>query len=703
MIEYHENRKSDERHPAPVTLGLYNIFHLNLGYSAIEEADRTWVIERCYWPLLRLAARYDLPFGIELSCYTLETIAAIAPEWITEFRRLITDGHCELIGSGYAQIIGPLVPPAVTAANLRMGHAVYRQLLGVRPIVALLNEQAFSAGLVPLYVDAGYSAIIMEWNNPAREHPEWDPEWRYLPQRAFGTGIGTAANADPKKNEEIGLDAGTGPAVPSANSEINLIWNKSIGFQKFQRYAHGELELEEMLAYVRSHLSDHPRAFPLYGNDVEIFDFRPGRYMTEAGIQQEGEWNRIDALYAALLREPGMRFIRPSEVLRLRDRPGAQQRLCLSSAAQPIPVKKQDKYNVVRWAVTGRDDLGINTTCRQILAAMQRSQQTNDADWKELCYLWSSDFRTHITEKRWVAYRRRLQQVAARWGDGAAQAHSSAALGRPALASRALEIQREGRFLNIRGERLALRLNCYRGLALDCLVDRAYSDQPFCGTLHHGHFDDIRWGADYYSGHLVFESPGRAKVTDLSAVEPRWQYTDEGLCVSARIATPMGAIEKSWMIDDTGGRVRLRQHLDWPEPVLGSLRFAHVTLLDNAFDAGTLHYRTHNGGAAPETFMMAGRAVDHGRPVSFLVSANQAVGMTDGLLELGDHRHRVRVRCNPDEAAVVGLITHQQVMDQHFTRMALSARELDDTSKPAALGQLCLTVEISAQRSEPGT
>ncbi len=40
-----------------MALLLYNFFHLNLAYSAIEEADRARVIERCYWPLLRLAQR----------------------------------------------------------------------------------------------------------------------------------------------------------------------------------------------------------------------------------------------------------------------------------------------------------------------------------------------------------------------------------------------------------------------------------------------------------------------------------------------------------------------------------------------------------------------------------------------------------------------------------------------------------------------
>ena len=54
---------------------LYNFFHLNLAYSAIEEEDRAKVIDNCYWPLLRIARKRALPFGIELSGYTLEIIA----------------------------------------------------------------------------------------------------------------------------------------------------------------------------------------------------------------------------------------------------------------------------------------------------------------------------------------------------------------------------------------------------------------------------------------------------------------------------------------------------------------------------------------------------------------------------------------------------------------------------------------------------
>ena len=53
-----------------MSLLLYNFFHLNLAYSAIEEEDRALVVEKCYWPLLRLARKRNLPFSIELSGYT---------------------------------------------------------------------------------------------------------------------------------------------------------------------------------------------------------------------------------------------------------------------------------------------------------------------------------------------------------------------------------------------------------------------------------------------------------------------------------------------------------------------------------------------------------------------------------------------------------------------------------------------------------
>ncbi len=63
------------------TLHLFSVFHLNLAYSSIEEEQRSEVITCCYWPLLRLVRECQVPFGIEMSGYTLEVIAQIDPVW----------------------------------------------------------------------------------------------------------------------------------------------------------------------------------------------------------------------------------------------------------------------------------------------------------------------------------------------------------------------------------------------------------------------------------------------------------------------------------------------------------------------------------------------------------------------------------------------------------------------------------------------
>lgn len=248
---------------------VFAFFHLNLAFSSIEEERRGAVIRQCYWPLLGLAERAG-PLGVEMSGYTLEEIAARDPEWIAAARALIAKGRIELIGSGYSQMIGPLVPARVTAENLRLGNDIYKRLLGVSPRVALVNEQAYAAGLVGLYREAGYDAILMDWENPSANHPEWSREIQHLPQRARG--------ADGR--------------------DIALIWSNTTLFQQLQRFAHGDIALEDYLSVLRRRRGDGPRALCLYASDAEIFDFRPGRFKTEERLSGDSEWKKLEQALA---------------------------------------------------------------------------------------------------------------------------------------------------------------------------------------------------------------------------------------------------------------------------------------------------------------------------------------------------------------------------------------------------------------------
>jgi len=45
----------------------------------------------------------------------------------------------------------------------------------------------YSAGIVEHYINNDCKAVIMEWNDSRRYHPEWKNEWRYFPQHMVGT------------------------------------------------------------------------------------------------------------------------------------------------------------------------------------------------------------------------------------------------------------------------------------------------------------------------------------------------------------------------------------------------------------------------------------------------------------------------------------------------------------------------------------
>ena len=186
--------------------------------------------------------------------------------------------------------------------------------LGTRPTLALVNEQAYSAGLVGLYLDAGYRAILMDWDNPSAHHPEWPAETRYRPQRAKG--------ADGR--------------------EIALLWTNTVAFQKLQRLAHGDIPPSDYECYVASHRGAQPRALCLYASDAEIFDFRPGRYKTEDAIAEESEWSRIADAFAvarpATASWRRMRFFRPSQAMRCRHS---------ASKVPPAPCPSRSSANTI--------------------------------------------------------------------------------------------------------------------------------------------------------------------------------------------------------------------------------------------------------------------------------------------------------------------------------------------------------------------
>lgn len=626
-------------------LRVFAIFHLNLAFSSIEEERRPEVIKSCYWPLLRLAECHN-HLGIEISGYTLEEIAHLDPAWVAKARELAAGNRIEIIGSGYSQMIGPLVPARVMAENLRLGNQIYESLLGVKPAVALVNEQAFSAGLVEHYLDAGYRALLMDWDNPSADHPEWDAEHQYLPQYAAG------------------LDG----------RKIAVLWTNTAAFQQMQRFVYDDISLETYRRFVRARRAFSTRALCLYASDAEIFDFRPGRFRTEEKLSDRSEWKRLGKALSAVTAEPGINLIGPSHVLKLIDREGGGNVLQLESANCPVPVKKQRKYNLARWAVTGRDNTAVNAACERIYRGML---ECDAPDWKELCYLWASDFRTHLTKKRWQAFRDRLQAAEARY-----------ALPAPAPVTVPQVAPETARHLLIETPMVSARLDRRRGLALQ-EAHFAGSGYAIVGGIPHGTFEDIALQADWYTGDCVFEAPGEHKVTDLEWCEARIDKLDNGDVIAhAGTDTIKGRIEKQMRFCGSERRIDFDITFNWDDWGKGVLRLGHVTLLPDAFALDRLRLATTNGGGR-ETFSLHGRTIDHGAPVSFLVSSSHGIGMTEGWAEIGDDRTRLRIEVDRSTAPLMGLLTHRPTRRANgsaglFCQLQLSALELDDTRKPSS-------------------
>ena len=609
-------------------------------YSSIEETSRLEVIQKCYWPLFKLAD-IGVPIGIEAPAVTLEIIKELDSNWILSLTKYISESKIEFIGSGYSQIIGPLVPAKVNAWNQKNGLEKYDELLGVKPKLALVNEMAYSGGICEHYINAGYNGLIMEWNNPRSAHPEWENEWRYHPQKVIGT---------------------NGEKLP-------LIWADSIAFQKFQRYAHGEYELDEYVEYLISHNGETDRFFPLYSNDVEIFDYRPGRYKTEAKFDNYSEWERIIELYNYLKQQDRCEFVFPSQVLRGINGENGGVELKLETPAQPIPVKKQEKYNINRWALTGRNDVGINSNCYKIYNSFIENDNKNPGDWKELCFLWSSDFRTHITEKRWNDYFERLDNQLSKCNRKNIEGSREI--------TKNVKIIEDKKWIKVENDNYKVVLNKKKGLTINKLVIKKYGNESLLGTLDHGYYDDISLGADYYSGHAVIERPGEHKITDLGKVEPEIIESENE--VNLLTNQKWGSYTFSQNIILKNDKITFEKRIKSDAIEKAVIRPFSFTFNPEVWDRESLYIATHNGGSILEKFYLDGQNISHGDIYSSLISARHGFGNTERVFIVGDKDKSITFECDMSVSALIPSIIYKEMDGTYFFRLQYSTREIDET------------------------
>jgi hypothetical protein len=619
----------------------YLIFYMNLMFSALSDEERAVVLDRCMEPLLKLGED-KFPFAIQMSGLSLEHLARLRPKQLERLRYLVQSSNCEFIGNGYSQIIQPLIPWEVNLKNQELGMECYERVLGIRPTLATINEMAYSAGSARSFIECGYNGLIMEWNNPFKAHPEWDPSLRFTPQKV-------------RIDHDI---------------ETNLIWCDTILFQKFQRYVYSETMLSDYIDDLTK-FKNQRGVLCLYCSDAEVFDFRPSRY----GIQKnpEGEWHRIRRLLEVICTRNDQ-LILPSEAINQFGLGGVG--LQLESSWQPIPVKKQDKYNINRWALTGTDDFSFNTRCFR-LAKKYSEGEPNKEDWRNLCFLWSSDLRTHIEKHRWIEANSLMDSLEEKWASNRPYERVSYNVHLKPLVKKD-----SNRFIKLDTKTQQLILDVQKGLSLR---EWSVNGQSILGTLSHGFFDDISLAADFYSCHSVIEPQGKHKISDLCMVEP-WIVDDLDGHYRIRVKCNVNdySFNKQYLISKYENEFIIDQSIEIAYRSKALIRSCHFTLIPGIWDQNTLFYESTLGGTAPEKFMLRNKSIDHSGILNQLVSSRFGFGVTTGKFRIGDKHHSILIQHDPTEAALIPHLVYLPQKNKTFMlRVIYSAQELDETFREA--------------------
>jgi hypothetical protein len=612
---------------------LYQIYHANLAFSAIPTEELSLVIEKCYFPLLEFIQTTNTKIALEISGYSLEIIQKLHPQWIELFKKLQRENLIELIGSGYMQIIAPLVPYEVNIKNQLIGLKVYKEILAITPSIVFVNEQTFSSSLVDIYHEVGYKAIIMEWNNPYATHKEWEKKFSYTPTIAKGI-----------------------------QSTLPIIWSDSILFQQFQRYIHNETTKEEYLYFLDKYIDTNHKIIPIYSSDLEIFNYRPGRFETEAIILND-EWERIKNI-SGTLKQFGV-FSLPSELLQYCD---ANIKLTLTNNKSPIVVKKQDKYSLSRWAASGRGAVFINTLCYRFYQTIKDSG--NIEKWKQLLTYWGSDFRTHITQNKWdnaISFLSPLKKVPSN------EKH---------LRTTDKFITKTDKYLQFQKNNLTVVFKLNKGLALHSIYKD--SKQLPIGTVKHGELDFITHGADYFTGNLVIESSLTKKITDLVQVANLecFELDNEKYKLTTQLHLKHNIqIEKSWIIDCMNNSISFDCKVIIPEFINGYIRCGAITFLPNLIKDFNIAFK--NGGNLFEKFNLQNVEVNQNLTKSLLQSSSGGIGVTDGEILIYDNEELVMsIKVDQNRSIPFTMIQNNHINEnKYLRRIFFSLQELDDTLK----------------------
>jgi hypothetical protein len=612
----------------------YVIFHHNLLYSSIPESHYEYIVNEIYRSILKLAEK-GFKMGVEFNGWTLEKIAQISPEYIETIKELEQEKKIELIASSYTQAIFPLIPYEVNRKNLELGIEVFKKFFGKVPKIFLLNEMVYSIGTVKLLKEFGFESFIFDWVNAIKGN-NWKRKLKLW---------------------EV-----------AQNEKLKVLWADTYMTQKFQRFVWKEIDKEDYASFLKRKLSSGPFALPLYVGDAEIFEYIPG----SLNFTKEGsDFKRLEEVLNFVNNFFPIRLSLPSEVVNLKEN---CEEISISTSDYPVRTKKQDKYNVTRWAVTGRNSTKMNTQCYELYEKIKETKDKNL--WKNLCLLWSSDFRTNTTDEKYLLFRNLM-------GYSLLTAKSKKTCERTQLEENSeftVNYFHKGRYFVIETPYHRAVLIKNKGLALKELTFKEKFSHPLIGTVEHGFYEDISYGADFFSFHTLIATQKGEQITDLSAKVDVFCTFENGF-LKVRNAKPINlpfvSIYKEYWFSKT---VKVVYKLYFKDLFPMSIRLGIVTLIPDAFEKETLFYKTHNGGKDEEIFYLAGKTVKLDAPVNYIVTAQGCLGATEGTLTFGDKKKEVTIFTEKSKLYTVPLIRYEEFEDSFFFRISHTICERDEVA-----------------------
>jgi len=634
----------------------YLLFHLNLSFSSIDKSSHKSIIEKCYYPILHLAEQEKIKISIEASATTLEMIQSVDNNFIKLLKKLIKSNFIELIGSSYVQSIFPINNAYLNALNLKWGLDYYKKNLSSSPKIALINEMCFSEGLVDLYLASGYKSIIIDIDN---------------------------INADKKdKNSLYSFNR-----FQYIDQNINILWSDSILFQQFQRYIHGENILPEYINVIDQYIQNKVPYIPIYTNDAEVFNFRPGRFKEEKEIASD-EWEKIRKLLVFLVQEKGLIFLFPSEIINNMQKLGSNTLNSISSIENPVLVKKQPKYNINRWTLTGRADQTLNLKINRAASLMQKKIiEDSEKNIKSLLCFSSSDLRTHITQNRWNEHCSQINQfeisnaLINKEPKFTVKDSNDINLNDLVISSPYIDLE-DKKFLHIKTKHLSLSLNLFKGMSIASLGFKKHAFKALIKTFPAGTFHEISHGVDFFSGSMLAEIPQqRLRITDLEKSEPfAITKNKDQITLVQDFIFDLFSFQKILTISLVEEKLSISYKFDRLKPFLGIIRVGNFTF-DSKYFIDT-YASTKLGSNHREKFKLVDE-FDHSSPVSNLVSSSSGIPTTDGMISLYCKKNNLGLNFNFDaeKSFAIPMLKYKKIKPNNFFRLIYSLQEYDDTAK----------------------